>query len=131
MTADMLKAMVEGAGSAPSLREVRLLAVCLVVFAGFVRRDELVKLKCADVTFNAKGMVVKIESSKTEQYRDGTSLVIARTGQVMCPVGMMERYFCMGEVDHSSWTKLFRGIAEAKDGERLRNNGGLCYTRCR
>ena len=96
-----------------------------------MQRDELVKLKCADVTFNAKGMVVKIESSKTEQYRDGASLLIARTGQVMCPVGMMERYCRMGEVDHSSWTKLFRGIAEAKGGERLRNNGGLCYTRCR
>ena len=87
MTADMLKAMVEAAGSAPSLTEVGLLAVCLVAFAGFMRCDELVKLKCADVTFNPEGMVVKIESSKTDQYRDGASVVIARTGQVICPVG--------------------------------------------
>ena len=67
--ADMLKAMVEAAESAPSPTEVRLLAVCLVVFAGFMWCDELVKLKCADVTFNAEGMVVKIESSKSDQYR--------------------------------------------------------------
>ena len=96
VTADMLKAMVEAAGPAPSLTEVRLLAVCLVAYAGFMRCEELVKLKGSDVTFNAEGMVVKIESSKTDQYRDGASLVIAHTGQVTCPVAMMERYCLMG-----------------------------------
>ena len=44
MTADILKAMVQAAGS--------------------VQCDEQVKLKCADVTFNAEGMVAEIESSK-------------------------------------------------------------------
>ena len=39
-----------------------------MAFAGFMRCDELVKLKCADVIFNAEGMGVKIESSKTDQY---------------------------------------------------------------
>ena len=34
VTADMLKAMVEAAGAAPSLTEVRLLAVCLVDLQG-------------------------------------------------------------------------------------------------
>ena len=93
VTADMLKAMVEAAGSAPSLREVRLLAVCLVVFAGFMRRDELVKLKCADVTFNAKGMVVKIESSKTDQYQDGASLVIGqRIAMSKTPLSAVWKY---------------------------------------
>eukprot|EP00731_Ephydatia_muelleri_P006914 Em0003g1162a len=37
VTADMLKAMVEAAGPDPPLSEVRLLAVCLVAFAGFLR----------------------------------------------------------------------------------------------
>ena len=54
------------------------------------------KLKCADVTFNSEGMVVKIESSTTDQYQNGASLVIAHTGQVICPVGMMKHYFRMG-----------------------------------
>ena len=131
VTADMLKAMVEAAGPAPSLTEVRLLAVCLVAYAGFMRCDELLKLRGSDVTFNAEGMVVKIESSKTDQYREGASLVIARTGQVTCPVAMMECYCRMGEVDHTSQAKLFRGIASTKSGEHLRKNGGLSYTRLR
>jgi integrase len=62
----MLKAMVEAAGPDPSLTEVRLLTVCLVAFAGFLRCNELIKLKCCDITFNAEGMVVNVESSKTD-----------------------------------------------------------------
>ena len=131
MTAGMLKAMVEAAGPAPSLAEVRLLVVCLVAYAGFMRCEELVKLKGSDVTFNAEGMVVKIESSKTDQYREGASLVIAHTGQVIWPVAMMERYCLMGEVDHTSQAKLFHGIVHAKSGERLRKDGGLSYTTLR
>ena len=84
--------------------EVWLLAGRLVAFAGFMRCDELVKLRCADITFNAEG---KIESSKTDQYRDEASWVFV--GQVICPVGIMEHYFRMGEIDHSSQAMLFRG----------------------
>ncbi|KAL5499334.1 hypothetical protein EMCRGX_G010728 [Ephydatia muelleri] len=124
-------AMVEAAGPAPSLAEVRLLAVYLVAYAGFMRCEELVKLRGCDVTFNAEGMVVKIESSKTDQYREGAYLVIAHTGQVIWPVAMMERYCLMGEVDHTSQAKLFRGIVHAKSGERLRKDGGLSYTTLR
>ena len=60
VTVDMLKAMVEAAGPEPSLSEVRLLAVCLVAFAGFLRCNELIKFKCSDITFNAEGMVINV-----------------------------------------------------------------------
>ena len=75
--------------------------------------------------------MVKIESSKTDQYREGASLVIARTGQVTCLVAMMERYCRMGEVDQLIPGKVFRGIVHTKSGERLRKNGGLSYARLR
>ena len=58
ITAEMLKLMVESVGLlslTPSLTEVRLLAVCLLAFAG----DELIKLHCKDIVFNDEGMVVK------------------------------------------------------------------------
>ena len=96
VTADMLKVMVEDTGPEPPLSEVRLLAVCLVAFAGFLHCNELIKLKCSDITFNAEDMVINVQSSKTDQYRECASLVIARTGSVTCPVSMMERYFHMG-----------------------------------
>ena len=112
MTADMLKAMVEAAGAAPSLTEVRLLAVCLVAF---MRCDELIRLRCEDIMFNAEGMIINIVSSKTDQYREGSSLVIARTGGLTCPVGMMEKYFLMGEWNHTPKACVFREISVTKE----------------
>ena len=67
VTAYMLKDMVEAAEPAPSLMEVRLLAECLVGFAGFKQCDELIRLKDEDITFSAKGMVIGIVSSKTDK----------------------------------------------------------------
>ena len=131
ITADMLKAMVEAAGPVPSLTEIRLLAVCLLAFAGFMRCDELVKLKCDDITFNSESMVVRVQSYKTDQYRDGASLVIARTGLPTCPVAMMERYFYRGELESTHKGFVFRGVTPTKAGERLRKTGGLSYTRLR
>ena len=129
VTAEMLKAMVEAAGAAPSLTEVRLLAMCLVAFAGFMRCDELIRLECEDITFNAESMVIRIVSSKTDQYREGLSLVIARTGEQTCPVGMME-YFRMGQLENTPNECVFRGISVTKNGERLRKTG-LRYSRLR
>ena len=46
-----------------------------------------------------------------------------------CPVGMMEKYFSMGELEHTSKACVFRGISVTKNGERLRKTGGLSCTR--
>ena len=67
VTVEMLQAMVDTAGMEPSLTEVRLLAVCLLAFTGFLHCDELIKLQCSDISFNAEGMRVSIKSSKTDQ----------------------------------------------------------------
>ena len=71
------------AGPARSLTEVRLLAMCLVAFAGFIQCDELIMLKGKDTTFIAEGMVIRIVSSKTDQYREGSSLIIVHTGEIL------------------------------------------------
>ena len=129
ITEDMLKAMVESVGPDPSLTEVRLLTMCLIAFAGFLRCDELIKLKCSDITINAESLLVNVVSSKTDQYREGSSLIVARTGTETCPVSMLERYFAMGGLCHTSHARVFRGINKTKTGEKLRKGGGLSYSR--
>ena len=126
-----MQAMVEAAGMEPSLTEVRLLAVCLLAFAGFLRCDELIKLRCSDISCNAEGMQVSIKSSKTDQYRDGDEVVIARTGTPTCPVNIMTRYFDMAGLTVQSIEKVFRGIVHTREGEKLRKSGGISYTRLR
>ena len=48
-----------------------------------------VGLKCEDIAFNNESMTVRLKSSKTDQYQDGASLVIACTQMSTCPVSMM------------------------------------------
>ncbi|KAL5497417.1 hypothetical protein EMCRGX_G013884 [Ephydatia muelleri] len=118
VTADMLKEMVEAAGPDPSLTDVRLLAMCLVAFAGFLRCDELIKLRSSDILFNTESMVITIDGSKTDQYREGSSLIVARTGTATCPVGMMERYYAMGGLECTAHEHVFRAISKTKLGEK-------------
>ena len=131
ITSTMLQAMVASMPKTPLLSDIRLAAVALMAYAAFLRYDELSKLRCCDVEFCADHMMVHIVSSKTDQYREGARLTVARTGLPTCPVAMMERYFSLAELQHSSKERLFRGITVTKAGERLRQSGSLSYTRLR
>ena len=131
VTADMLSALVGSLGVSPSLSDVRLAACSLLSFAAFLRYNEISKLRCCDVTFSTESMSVQIRSSKTDQYRQGDTVLVARTGSPTCPVAMLQQYFRLGEFSHSSTLSLFRGITRTKQGERLHASGSLSYTRMR
>lgn len=130
VTTDMLSALVSSLSANPSLSDVRLVAACLLAFSAFLR-DELAKLRCCDVTFTPQSMSIYIASSKTDQYRQGDRVLVARTGSQTCPVTMLERYYSMASLSQQSKLRLFRGIVVTKSGERLRSHGSLSYTRLR
>ena len=131
LSSDMLTALVESLGANPTLSDVRLVAACVLVYAAFLHYDELAKLRCCNVTFKDTHMEVHTTSSKTDQYRQGDSVVVARTGSATGPVALLERYYGMAAITRESRLKLFRGITATKSGERLRSQGGLSYTRLR
>ena len=131
VTSDMMSAMVNSLGAAPSLTDVRLVAACLLEFSAFLRYDELAKLRCCDITFSHTRMSIHILSSKTDQYRQGDNILVSRTGSSTCPVGMLEHYYSMAALPKQSKLRLFRGIVVTKSGERLRSQGSLSYTRLR
>ena len=119
-----------GGENAP-LANVRTLAICLISFAGFLRYNELAKLKESDLAFFEDHLELYIESSKTDQYRDGAWVVVARTRTELCPVQMLERYMALASIGEDAEKFLFRGILNTKLGARLRPSGGLSYTRVR
>ena len=131
VTSDMMSAMVNSLGAAPSLTDMRLVAACLLAFSAFLRYDELAKLRCCDITFSHTRMSIHILSSKTDQYRQGDSVLVGRTGSSTCPVAMLERYYSMAALPKQSKLRLFRGIVVTKSGERLLSQGSLSYTRLR
>ena len=67
-------------------QDVRMVFMCLLAFAAFLRFDELAKLRACDIVFEKDQMMVKITSRKTDQYRDGAAVPVARSGLSTCPV---------------------------------------------
>lgn len=132
ITPEILSQLVDRfAGEKADLDDVRVITWCLIGFAGFLRYSELAALKESDVLIFPDHMEIFIESSKTDQYRDGAWVVIARTATKICPVNMTERYISLGEISGSPDQHLFRGITHTKNGVKLRKKGGLSYTRMR
>lgn len=98
----MLSAFIHSLGSSsPSLSDVRLVASSLLSFAVFLCYDERAKLQCCDITFSVDSMTVRIRSSKTDQYQQGDTVLVARTGSPTRPVAMLEQYLELGELSNS------------------------------
>ena len=133
ITVEHLQSMVEKfGGKEAGLADVRALTFCLLGFAGFLRFDELSRLRLCDISLHQEHMELFIESSKTDQLRQGAVVVIARTGTNLCPVAMLERYMAMAALlPGESDSFLFRGITQTKNGSKLREKGGLSYTTVR
>ena len=92
--------------------------------------DELSKLRESDVHFYEEHMEIFVESSKTDQLREGAWVVIARSDSKPCPVAMLERYE-LADLSREQDKFLFRGLVTTKKGSRLRSIRGLSYTRAR
>uniref|UniRef100_K1QMW3 Integrase/recombinase xerD-like protein n=1 Tax=Magallana gigas TaxID=29159 RepID=K1QMW3_MAGGI len=71
---------------------VRNLTMILFCFAGFLRFDEVSSLKFKDVHVYDEYIVLNIQKSKTDQYRQGNEVLIANGVTSACPVKMYLRY---------------------------------------
>ena len=128
VTTEMLEAIVQDARSSGCSSDLRLATACLMGFAGFLRSDELINLRPCDITIDAEMMSMKIVRSKTDQLRQGDSVVVARTGMSTCPVAMLEQYLLRTSTATDDKKFLFWPIQSTKNGEVLRNAGKISYS---
>ena len=56
-------------------------------------------------------MLLKLKSSKTDSFRQGQTLVVARCSSLLCPVSAMQRYFYACPA--SAWTPFLLSVASA------------------
>lgn len=131
ITKGMIENIVADTNSHPSLANIRLATACLLAFSGFLRFDELIHIRACDITIDGVMAKIHIPRSKTDQFRQSSEVVIARSSSKTCPVNMVERYMSMAALDKGSEQLIFRGITNTKAGEKLRPSGGLSYTTLR
>ena len=89
----------------------------------------MASLRECGVVFYDEHVEIFVESSKTDQFREGAWVPIARTNSDICPVAMLQRYFRLADIRSDADKLLFRGLSSIKQGYRLRPSGGLSYTR--
>ena len=125
----MLAAMVHDTRKNETLSNVQLSTMCLLTFAEFLRFNEISKLCPIYLTIDKDKLIIKMQSSKTDQCDE---VVILQVGSAICLVRMLERYFSLGIInldDHIDY--MFQGITKTKNGESLRASGSLTYSRLR
>ena len=132
LTPEILEAIL-GETDQSSLLDVRRFVLLLVSYAGFLRFDEAVSLRKRDFEFFDVYMSIFIEHSKTDQYRDGRTLIVARTGSSICPVCNVENLL---QISHpvSEDSFLFRALVRCHDPFKFRLgklNRPLSYSTCR
>ena len=77
-----------------TLKELRLLVICALTYTGFLRCDELSNIKANNITFHEEYVDIFIEKSKTDCYRNGKNVLIAKLNIPQCPVTILQCYIC-------------------------------------
>ena len=121
----------------PSLKNMRTSLMFILAFAGFLRFDELSRIRCGDIQFSETYVKIFLESSKTDVYRDGRWVHIAgNSSSPTCPLLNLKRYLHKAglntEKEHHRDKYIFRALSSTKKSEKLRDtNKPLSYTRVR
>lgn len=112
-----------------TLRDLSMILLC---YSGFLRYSELSDLRCCDVKFETDHLVLHIKKSKTDVYRAGKDVFIAKGATCACPLSMLQRYCSCTNIDLSSDYYLFRPAF--RSGSKcclISKNKRLSYTRAR
>ena len=132
VTSEMLIELYDRFSWATDLLLLRDLSMIQVGFAGFLRFDELVELRCKDVKFHDGYLSVQIRKSKTDIYRSGSEILINKGVTSACPYSMLLKYREMACLNKFSDEYLFKPIVRSRDSCKLiKKDEKLCYTRTR
>jgi integrase len=119
-TPELLLKMFNSLYREKNVKNQRIICACLLAYAGFLRSEELLKIKRSDIVFHSTYINVFIESSKTGVYRDRAWVTVSRTGATLCPVVNLERYLTWAQIDSESEGYIFCCISKCKNGYKLR-----------
>ena len=75
-----------------TLHQQRTITFMVLAFSGFLRCKEALKIKRSDIAFHTSYLALFLESSKTDKYRAGRTVLIARTGTTLDPVFQLYKY---------------------------------------
>ena len=78
ISTDLIKKIIDKFAGA-SLKDLRIAALCTLGFAGFFRFSEVSNILCKHIVFLEDHMNIFVPHSKTDVYREGNFVYIAKT----------------------------------------------------
>ena len=92
-SSDLKRAFQYLCGVEMNLTNSRFMMVLVLSFMGFLRFSEVSHLKRSDFHIHNTHMSIFIEKSKTDTYRKGHWLHLAKLNSNLCPLDLTKRYF--------------------------------------
>ena len=86
------------------------MAFILISYSAFLRCEEALSLRRSHIAIHKSYMSVFIESGKTDKYREGKTVLVARTKTPLDPVIHLLKYLEMAEIPSNSDDYIFRGL---------------------
>ena len=103
-------------------------------FCGFMHYSKASNIRRSDIDFQPSYMTIFIEKSKTDIYRNGNWIYIARGNSELCPVATLQRYLNTAKINENSKKVIFRLITSHKNHQHQtlrKTNVPVSYARAR
>ena len=95
----------------------------------------MLDLRAKDIVFAAEHLEIAVRKSKTDQYRQGNIVYIAKTNGPACPHSLLSRLYLLTGIQPRSEAYIFRpltSLAQSQSGKSNKTkNKPISYTRCR
>ena len=131
LSVDTVQAIADFYVSNNSLATLRFLFILLVGFSGFFRIDEINSFRLKDVVINSDHMSIYVAKRKNDQYQEGHTSYLARSGKSTCPVTITEKILKVLPQSSPSSCPLVRRIIKSKSREYFHANIGVCSSTLR
>ena len=92
------------------LKGLRLMSYILLSYAGFLHYQQAIKLRREDIAFHGIYITLFLQTSKTDIYRNGHTILIARTKTKLDPFSFLYQYLKAANIQPKDECYIFRGI---------------------
>lgn len=113
----LINDIVRKYGHDATLKDLRLTTMCVLSFAGLFRSKELLNMRVRDIICFDDHLVINVPESKTDIYRQGQKVFIARSKAETCPGVLLNRYLAKVNILlNDSDVHAFRNLIYFKSG---------------
>ena len=114
-----------------SLADIRFLAILLIGYAGCFRIREILAFTIDVFEITSDCMLIYLNKRKNDEFRQGHSSMLARTGNITCPVAATEKWLSKLPTGSSPRAPLIRRIVKSKSNEYFHLSKGVVYSTIR